>query len=1039
MIRWFAGHPTAANLLLVLILAAGAVAAPTLKRETFPDFRAVEAEITVVYRGASAGEVEDAVCRRIWDAVESVENLDELSCVAQENNARAVATMEAGGSSARFVNDLRTEVTAVDDFPEAADPPVVRELNRTDVVTSVAVAGDLPPAHLERYAAGLQDRLSALPDVARVTLSGFGERQFRITVPRAVLDEHGLTASGLAATIGAQSVDRPLGSLETKRQTLGLRLTDERRSVAGLADITVLSRPNGAELTLGRIARIEEAYSPSEERAFLDGQRAVFLQVDKALDADALDVFDSVRAVVDRERTALPDTLRVEIVQDMTSIVRDRLTMLVENGVMGLVLVIAVMSLFFRPAFAIWAAVGLPVAFLGAFVGMAALGLSINMITLVALLMAIGIVMDDSIVISDSIAQASARGATRIEAAVAGTRQVLPGVLSSFATTMAIFGPLSFLSGELGAVLEVLPMVLIAALAASLAEAFWVLPHHLGHGLKATETPPRRWRAAFDRGFDRLRERGVGRMADFAIGWRYLVTGMTLAALIATVGLVRAGYLQREAIPAIDGDVLEARILMPQGTPLERTAQVADRVTAALDRLDAQLSPDQPGGSALVRTVQTRFNRNATAGEQGPHVATVSVDLLGAGTRTVTLDEVTALWRDEIGAVPGAVSVTLTEPGMGPQGLAVEIRLSAPELDALRGAGDRLVAELRTYAGVFNAMHDLRPGRPELRLHLAEGATALGLTAQDVATQIGAAFLGNIITTVQSGDIAHEIELEQAAGDRDARDDLRDFTLRLPDGGQVPLTTVARLEEARGWGRITHVDGTRTLTVQADVDTRAGNADAIVSQVSAEFLPRLADSVPDLDMEVAGQSANSAETMASVLRGFLMGLVGIYLVLSLQFRSYVEPVIVMMTIPLAFIGVALGHLAMGYDISMPSIVGAASLAGIVVNNAILLVQVIDRHASAGMELERAAGAASRERFRPILLSVATTIMGLLPLLAETSTQAQVLKPLVISVVFGLLSATVLVLLVLPAFYAILGDLGLARAGRKEGQAAVSRP
>ena len=422
MIAWFVRHPTAANLLLVLIVAAGIMAAPSLKRETFPDFRDTEAEISVIYRGATANEVEDAICRRIWEAVDVVEHLHELTCTAQENVARAVATMAPGGDAGRFVTNLRTEISAVDDFPEQADPAIVRQLHRSDAVASVAVAGDMPPAQLELYAADLQDRLAALPDVAEVGMTGFGERQFRITVARAVLLQHGLTVSDLATRISAQSLDRPLGSLETGARDISLRLTEERRSPEALARIVVLSRPSGAELTLGQIASIEETYSPEEERAYLDGQRAAFLQVEKSVGSDALRVFDAVQALVTEERDRLPPTIRIGVVQNMTSIVRDRLTMLVQNGVIGLILVVGVMSLFFRPGYAIWAALGLPVAFLGAFVVMAVTGLSLNMITLVALLMAIGIVMDDSIVISDAIADEARNGASRIEAAIAGTK-----------------------------------------------------------------------------------------------------------------------------------------------------------------------------------------------------------------------------------------------------------------------------------------------------------------------------------------------------------------------------------------------------------------------------------------------------------------------------------------------------------------------------------------------------------------------------------------------------------------------------------------
>ncbi len=1029
MISWFTRHPTASNLLLVLFAAIGIAAAPALKRETFPDFRPTEAEILVVYRGASASEVEDAICRRIWDAVEAVEHLEELTCRAQDNNARAVATMAESGTPDRFVNDLRSEVSAVDDFPDESDPPIVRQLHRTDAVASVAIAGNLPLSMLDRYANEFETRLSALPDVANVAKSGLGERQFQITVPRALLEQHGLSASALRAQIEVQSLDAPLGTIETPGLDIGLRLTDERRDIASLADIVILSKPNGAQLRLGDIAQISESYSPEEEQAFYNGQPALFLQINKTLGADALRVFDSVQELVHTEQATLPPALTITVVQDMTTIIRDRLAMLVKNGVIGLVLVIAVMSLFFHPAYAIWAAFGLPVAFLGAFAVMAVTGLSLNMITLVALLMAIGIVMDDSIVITDAIAEEPTASGSALVRAIKGTKKVMPGVLSSFITTVAVFAPLSFLSGDLGAVLEVLPVVLIAALAASLIEAFFVLPHHLGHGLKATDKPSSRFRGAFEKGFDAVRNRGLGTLVDVVISKRYLVMGLTLAALLLTVGLMRGGYVQREALPDIDGDVLEARILMPQGTPLSETRSVVTHVTRALETVNQTLTREQPEGQPLIQSTQVYYNRNTTAGEAGPHVATISADLLNAERRNTSLDALIATWHMEIGPVPGALAITIAEPGFGPQGRAVEIRLDGDDLAQLGKAADRLLHELTSYAGVYNALHDLRHGRPERQITLAEGAANLGLTSKDLASQISTAFMGGIVNTVQTGDLSHEIELSQSDADRDSLADLSTFEIRLPDGRQAALSTLAHIEENRSWASITHINGRRTVTLSADVDGRIGNADAIVSTLIETTLPALSAEFPDVSFEIGGQNANSAETVGSILRGFLIGLVGIYVVLSFQFRSYVEPVIVMFTIPLALIGVVLGHLVMGYNISMPSIMGAASLAGIVVNNAILLIQVIQSHVQEGIRVTEAAGRASRERFRPIIVSVSTTMMGMVPLLLETSTQAQTVKPLVISVVFGLFSATVLVLLVLPAFYAILDDLGLSRTAR----------
>ncbi|MFP7570419.1 efflux RND transporter permease subunit [Marivita sp. S2033] len=1023
MIRWFTGHPTAGNLLLLLILAAGVFAAPGLLRETFPDFRATEAAITVTYRGASAEDVESAICAPLWDGVQGVEALETFTCTAQTGRAQAVATMASGNDPLRFVNSLRTEVSAIDTFPERADPAIVRELHRSDPVTSVAISGLLPLHELDVYADALSDELTALPGVATVNRSGLGTRTLSVTAQRAVLDSHGLTPAALANAIASQNIDLPAGTLEGAGTDRTLRFSADHDTAAALATVPVLVMPNGATLTLGDLAVIEERFEPTFDRATVDGTPAILIDVTKGLDADALRVLDAVTALVDSETVRLPDAIRIEVVQDVTSIIRERLLMLVQNGVIGLVLVVAVMSLFFRPGFAVWAAMGLPVAFAGAFVWMGLTGLSLNMMTLVALLMAIGIVMDDSIVIADSIAVHSAKGAT-IENVVAGVGAVAPGVISSFLTTFAVFLPLAFLAGELGAVLEVLPVVLLAALAASLIEAFLILPHHLKSGLK--DTAPSRFRARFDHGFDIVRERGVGRLADAAIRWRWLVAGLAIGALIVTVGALGGGIVKREAMPEIDGDVLEARLLLPAGTPLARTSEAVAQVEAALDRVNAELTPQQPDETPLVTRRITRLGRNLSANETGTHVATVAVDLLGAETRSSTLDDIVTLWRAEIGPLPGVTSLILTEPGIGPQGIAVELRLSHRDLTTLETAGRATLAELETYAGVRNAIVDLRPGAPELHLSLSPGAEALGLTASDVAGQVRAAFLGTQLTEIRRGDLAWDLEVLLADDDRATRADLSELEIALPAGGTVPLASIAQIEDARGWGSISRRNGQRTLTVAADVDGRIGNADAITARLADGFLKELALTTPGLRFDIGGQAANSAETVASILRGFVIGLIGIYLVLSFQFRSYVEPLIVMITIPLAFLGVIWGHALMGYNISMPSLVGAASLAGIVVNNAILLVGVINTRRAEGLPASEAAGQAVRARFRPIFVSVSTTIMGMAPLLLESSTQAQTLKPLVISVVFGLLAATVLILVVLPAFYAVLQDIRPSR-------------
>ena len=1032
MIRWFAAHPTAANLLLVLLLAAGLFTAPSLKRETFPDYRPVEVGVEVVYRGASAADVEDAVCRRLHEAVKGVEFLEELVCVAQDNLASATATMQAGGDPLRFLGEIDNEVSAISEFPVRADPPVVREMHRSDAVAAVAVSSDMPAGQLEEYALRLEERIMALPGVADVSIHGMSQRQWQVEVPGEVFGQHGLSARELARRISAQSLDLPLGTLETPERDILLRFTDQRRSLRELEQLVVVSDPAGGELKLGDIATLSEAGEREEEKIRFNGEPALVLEVSKSLRDDSLTVKERLEGLIEAERRRFDDGITLTLTQDKTSIVRDRLQMLVANGVMGLALVALMMSLFFRPRLALWAVLGLPAAFMGAFLVMGLAGLSLNMITLVALLMAIGIVMDDAIVITDNIAAHAGENATPLEAVVAGTRQVLPGVLSSFLTTASVFVPLSFLAGEMGAVLEVLPIVLIAALAASLLEAFWILPHHLKGSVKHLQQGhDSRFRSAFDRRFEHFRD-VVGRLADRAIRFRYALLGVVLAVMLGSAGFMAGGHVGSEAMPDIDGDVLEARILMPQGTPLERTEAVAERIETAMRELDTRYSPEQPESAALVEAIQVRFNHNLSAREAGPHVATVSVDLLTAERRTMTLDALTAEWREAIGEIAGVQRLIIQEPGFGPAGVPIAVRLTGENLDAMKSAALELSERLESYSAVYNVMDDQRLGKPQRAYSLAPGAHGLGLTAEDVASQLRAGLLGEIADTQRIGEQEIEVLVRQAEADRDGLDDLADQTLMLPDGSRVPLSVVTEVVERREWARITRIDGRRTVTVEANVDARQASGQAIVDDlINSGWLADFEGRHPEVAVTFEGQVASSAETGGSIARGLLIGLVGIFVILSFQFRSYVEPLIVMLSIPLAFIGAIWGHVIMGFYLSMPSLIGAASLAGIVVNNAILLIHFIKTHRARGMDAVAAAGQASRDRLRAILISSTTTIAGLAPLLAETSTQADAIKPLVIAVVFGLISATVLVLLVIPPLYVLFDDWGWAREASDE--------
>ena len=1028
MIRFFAGHPTAANLLMVLFLIAGLATLPSLQRETFPDFTIDAVQVTVPYPGASAEGVEESICQRIEEAVDGLTDVDEVRCDARESVASATLDMRDGGNPERFLTEVKAEIDAIDNFPEVTEDAVVRQINLTDRVISVAVTGPMAEPDLKVYAEDLKDRLIRDTPVSQVEVQGFSERQIRIELDAVALRQYGLSVSDIAGMIERQSIDLPSGTVETGERDVLVRFADERRNPLAFEDLVIIGAESGAELRLSQIATITDRFELDEARVLFNGNRAALLQVSKTKDQDTLIVKEAVRAFVAEELRRAPPGVALELTRDRASIVEDRLSMLVRNGLQGLLLVFLVMWLFFSIRLSFWVVMGLPVSFLGSVLVMTLIGYSINMLTMVGLLIAIGLIMDDAIVIAENIASHMAKGKSPLEAAIAGSRQVAMGVISSFVTSACVFGPLAFLEGDIGKVLKVVPVVLVVTLSVSLIEAFLILPHHIAQSLRHDKRSA--FRERFDAGFARVREAVIGRIVDTAVAWRYLTLGLVIMLFLISIGMMAGGLLKFRAFPELDGDVIEARILLPQGTPLARTEAAVDQVVAALGRVDRALSPRQPNGEALVRNLLVQYNSNADAFESGPHLATVTGDLIGSEERSGRVDDILNLWREDVGTIPDIVSITFKQPQVGPAGQPIEIRLQGPDLDELKSASRDLIDWLGRYPGVADLNDDLRPGKPELRLTLREGATALGLDATTIASQLRAAYHGRTAAEIQVGSESFEIDVQLAPGDQDSLADLDYFAVTLPGGEQVPLSAVAEVADGRGVSRIARIDGQRTVTIRGDLDTEVANLNEVLADTQARFLPQLNERYRSVRLSLEGEAEEQAESQGSMLRGFLLGLLGVFLLLSFQFRSYVEPIIVMLAIPLALIGMVWGHLLMGLEVSMPSLLGFASLSGIVVNDSILLVIFVKLRAAAGASVVEAARQASRDRFRPVLLTSLTTIAGVLPLLFEQSLQAQVLVPLVTSMAFGLMASTLLVLFVIPTLYAILHDFGLTSLARE---------
>ncbi|MDM8537313.1 efflux RND transporter permease subunit [Desulfobacterales bacterium HSG17] len=1031
MISFFAKHPTASNLFMIIFVVMGIMSISSLRRETFPDFSSNEVEIRVIYPGASAEDVEQAVCQRIEDALDQVNYVEEIRSEAREGIGIVVVEMQEQGHFKAFIDDVKTEIDAIDNLPAQAELPIVKELGRIDKVISIAVTGPMSSTDLKTYCENLKDRLKAEAGISLVTIHGFSDRQIRIQISAQTLMQYGLSMSDIADVISMQSLDMPLGTIKTREQELLIRFTDERKTPDEFRDLIVVSNQSGAEIRLGDIAVIQDLFELDEDKFIFNNsfninyQRAGLLNISKTKSEDALKVYDKVKTFIDRENQVKPPDVQLTLTQDISSIVKDRLQMLVKNGWQGLILVFLTMWLFFNIRLSFWVSMGLPVSFLGAFFFLPHIGYSLNMITMVGLLIALGLLMDDAIVIAENVASHMEKGKTALQAAISGTAEVKNGVLSSFATTVLIFGPISFLEGNMGKVLKVMPVILILVLAVSLIEAFWILPSHMAHSLKHyNPNKAGRFRLWFDGLIESAREKIMGPVIDIAVSWRYLFVGITIAAFILSVGMLASGVLKFKPFPDIDGDVLQARILLPQGTPLERTESVVKVLTDAMETVDKEFTPKQPGGQALVQSISVQYNVNADAHEQGAHVSTVTIDLLKAEKRNARIDDVLNRWREITGNVPDVINLKYTEPVIGPGGLAIDIRLQADNLDRLKKASLEMQSWITQFAGVFNISDDLRPGKPEIRIRMKEGAMSLGLNARTVAAQLRSAYYGKISGEIQAKGESYEIDVRLKDEDKNSLADLEYFHVTLPDGKQVPLGSVANMTQERGYARIASVNSQRTITIQGDTDAKIINTAELINKLKQNFLPGFKENYPEIKVIFEGEAKESAKTGGSLRQGFIIGLIGVFILLSFQFRSYMEPVIVMLAIPFAFIGVVLGHILMGLDLCMPSMMGAVSLAGIVVNDSILLVEFIKIKRRQGHSIHDSACQASRERFRAVMLTSLTTIAGLLPLMSEKSLQAQILIPLAVSIVFGIMASTVMVLVVVPCLYSILGDLGV---------------
>ncbi|MFQ5785032.1 MAG: efflux RND transporter permease subunit [Alphaproteobacteria bacterium] len=1031
-ISLFARHPTAGNLLMLIMIVSGLFALYETNTQFFPNFGIDMIQVSVEWPGASAEDVDANIVEAIEPEVRFLDGVKRVRSNSIEGLGTVTIEFEPGTDMQAALADVETAVAQVTTLPEESERPVVKHLTRYDNIGRIVISGPYSEAALKAFAKDIREGLLAR-GIDKVGLIGTRDEEIWVEVAPATLRRLNLTLTDIAERIARASQDLPSGDTggTAKVQIRSLGLV---RTATGLGHVEVRSLPNGEKIYLRDIARVSEHFEDGGVTVRRDGQRAVELHVQRALNADALELADTVDAYLAELRKTLPANLEIETYDVAADLIRSRIDLLLRNGLSGLILVVAILFVFLNGRVAFWVAAGIPVSLLATMAVMLATGQTINMVSLFGLIMALGIVVDDAIVVGEHAESRHRAGMAPLDASETGARRMAAPVVSASLTTIAAFVPLLIISDIIGEIIRAIPFVVIAILVASLIECFLVLPGHLrgalAHG-SGRVSRPRQW---FNRNFSRLRDGPFRRTVELCLRWRYATIASAVAALILCVGLVIGGRIGFVFFPSPEVDWVYANVEFVAGSPRARTVAMLDGMERAMRIAEARLTNDKGGLVNLsVAKVGSRVGRER-AGVSGDNIGGLVVELAPTDSRSVTSAEFIAAWRKEIRLQPGLRFLTIVPAQGGPPGREIDLRLAGGDLASLKAASAEVRDLLARYRGVSDIEDDLPYGKQEVILEVNARGRALGFTTESVGRQVRAAFEGAIAKRFPRGD---EEVLVRVQYPRDMIDTaaLDALYLRGPRGHEVALSEIVDRRKTRGFARIMREDGRREVAITAEIDKTVTTNDEILAALERDGLYDVA-ARHGASVSFAGKAEEQARTLGDMRVGALIGLAAIYIILAWVFASYTRPLVVMSVIPLGFVGATLGHWVMGFDLTILSMVALVGLSGIVVNDSIILVTTIDERLRRGEPLHGAIVDGACDRLRAVILTSATTIGGLTPLLFETSLQAQFLIPMALTIVFGLMVTTFLVLLVVPVLIAVQGDLGRLLGRPQPAPAAV---
>ena len=1033
IIKWMAEHPVAANLITMFVVALGALSAIQMPQKTFPDFTLDAVSVSVGYPGASPIEIQASIVRPIEDQLSGIDGIDSITATISEGRGSVSVSFLRGEDIKAKLDEIKTEVDRIRVFPVDSGEPSVLQANNNSRVLEIALHGDATEAVLKEVAERLKDELVALKSISYVEIGSTRDYEVSIEVSRDTLRAYGITIAEVAQVIGQSSLELPGGSIETDTVAIPIRTTGRNYTQSDFENIVIRTNADGGRVYLRDIAKVIDGFEDTNLSAKFNGETAVSINVFRVGDEQVLAIVSEAISYLNSEfRPSLEDGIDTTIWQNEATNLQDRIDLLVKNAAIGLFLVILCLALFLDIRLAFWSAVGIGVSFTATFAIMGALGMSINMISLFGFILAIGIVVDNAIVVSENIYTNGKKGMTTMQAAVKGTQRIAIPVVFSALTTIVAFWPLTQLPGTLGKFLTDIPVVVMIVLSLSLLQALIILPRNLS---SLDVSPSYRPNLVF-RTLNVIRA-----IVDKVLQWfihvpldavlRFTTKGFAImipiacsvALMIVTVGLLSFGYVKFNFFPSIDGYFVRASIQMNDGTTFEMTQKVAEEVRDAARRAGANIQNKLPQSApAVIVGVNMVVGQGIAGGGPeggdaagGATIANVVVQITDPTLRDWKTTEFEDTWRAAIGPVASVKSLTVTAELIG-AGDAVAIELSLPDGQDITPVVDDLREALRKIPGLFSIRDDNSAGRLEYRLALREEARLYGVTLSDLANQTRAGFFGLEATSVQRGADNVAVMVRYPKSERNSLSDLMSTWITTPSGDQIPLNTVAKIEEGQSPAQILRRNGRQVTTLTAELDIAVATSSEVNEVIEADILPVLIKKYSNLIVKAGGEQRQQSDAQSALSQALGIALFVIFALLALVFRSYVQPIVVMSAIPLGLIGAVTGHYIMGIPLTILSIFGIIGLAGVVINNSLVMVDVFNEHIKGGMAVREAVVLGTKQRFRPILLTSLTTFLGVYPLIMETSLQAQFLIPLAVSIGYGVLFGTVIIVLTVPAIF-----------------------